>query len=391
MRIVHIITRLIVGGAQENTLLSCQGQHAAGHQVTLISGPPLGPEGSLLPSAQAGGYRVEILGPMRRAILPGKDLASYGRLVQRLRELRPDVVHTHSSKAGIIGRWAAHAAGVPAIVHTVHGLAFTASRSAIVNLGYRVAEQVTAPITSAIVCVADAMTRQSLATHVGRPWQYVTIYSGMDTQPFVQPPVAPAVVRASLGLNDSHMVVGTIARLFDLKGHDDLLELAPALCQRFPQLRFLWVGDGLLRPRFERHISQLGLHNRFILTGLVPPQRIAELANVMDLLVHPSRREGLARAVVQGQLAAKPVVAYDIDGNREGLLHGTSGFVLPPFDRRQLNDALMVLLNDVGLRQRMGQAGRQFALDRFGAATMVSALQRLYELLLSGRFRHRGS
>ena len=111
MRIVHIITRLIIGGAQENTLLSCIGQHQRGHDVTLITGPSLGPEGSLMERAHAAGFKVETLDVMRRSILPGKDLATYRALKWRLRELDPDVVHTHSSKAGIIGRWAAHGAG----------------------------------------------------------------------------------------------------------------------------------------------------------------------------------------------------------------------------------------------------------------------------------------
>src|SRR6478609_1967523 len=110
MRIVHIITRLIVGGAQENTLLSCEGQHDLGHDVTLITGPALGPEGSLMQRAEAYGYKVEVIEEMRRAILPLKDWRAYRRLIQRLREIDPDVVHTHSSKAGIIGRWAAHKA-----------------------------------------------------------------------------------------------------------------------------------------------------------------------------------------------------------------------------------------------------------------------------------------
>src|SRR3954447_24490057 len=106
MRIVHIITRLIIGGAQETTLLSCEGQHQLGHEVTLITGPPIGPEGSLMDRATSFGYRVEVIDEMRRSILPMKDFRSYRKLIKRLRELRPDVVHTHSSKAGIVGRWA---------------------------------------------------------------------------------------------------------------------------------------------------------------------------------------------------------------------------------------------------------------------------------------------
>src|SRR5438046_7514661 len=137
MRIVHVITRLIIGGAQENTLLSCEGQHARGHEVTLLIGPPIGPEGSLMERAMRGGYRVEVIDLMRRAIRPIKDFRTYRHLVRRLRELRPDVVHTHSSKAGIIGRRAAHKAKVPVIIHTIHGLAFTASTSRLANYMYK--------------------------------------------------------------------------------------------------------------------------------------------------------------------------------------------------------------------------------------------------------------
>src|SRR5688572_14523685 len=182
MRITHIITRLIIGGAQENTLLSCEGQHRRGHEVTLITGPAIGPEGSLMERAMAGGYRVEVIDEMRRAILPVKDWGTYRKLIKRLKEIRPDVVHTHSSKAGIIGRYAADRAGVGAVIHTIHGLAFTASTSAVVNGFYKFLESRAAPLTSKIVTVADAMREQSLAAGVGRAEQYVTVYSGMETE-----------------------------------------------------------------------------------------------------------------------------------------------------------------------------------------------------------------
>lgn len=387
MRIVHIITRLIVGGAQENTLLSCKGQHDRGHDVTLITGPPLGPEGSLLDRARNEGYRVEVIDDLRRAIQPLRDWRSYRGLIRRLRELKPDVVHTHSSKAGIIGRWAAHRAGVPAIIHTIHGLAFTASTSAAVNQVYRQLERIAAPITTRIVSVADEMTRRSLEAGIGRRDQYVTIYSGMETAPFISPAVPREQVREQLGLRPQHIAVGTIARLFDLKGHDDLLELAPELCGQFPELRFLWVGDGRLRERFELRMNEMGLRDRFILTGLVPPTRIPELAGAMDIVVHPSRREGLARAIVQGQLAGSPAIAYDIDGNREGLLDGRSGWLIPPFEIGQLCERLKVLLRDANLRREMGRAGRSFALQRFSAAGMIEALDCVYQEALIGARR----
>ncbi len=315
---------------------------------------------------------------MRRSILPARDLLIYRRLVRQLRELQPDVVHTHSSKAGIIGRWAARKAGVPIIVHTIHGLAFTASTRASVNSVYRFLERRAAPITTRIVCVADAMRDQSLAANIGRREQYVTVYSGMETAPFLDPPVPRNVVRGQLGIADDHVVVGTIARLFDLKGHEDLLDLAPSLCAAYPRLRFLWVGGGLLRPKFESQIEAMGLKDRFILTGLVPPARIPELTHAMDIVVHPSRREGLARALPQASLAGKPVITYDIDGAKEGVLDRETGFVLPPFRKDLLGAALRTLLEDPPLRAKMGELGRRFALSRFAVGTMVDALEAVY-------------
>jgi glycosyltransferase involved in cell wall biosynthesis len=416
MKIVHIITRLIVGGAQENTLLSCEGQHRRGHEVTLITGPAIGPEGSLMDRAQSAGYRVEIMGDMRRAISICKDYRTYKSLIGLIRDINPDIVHTHSSKAGILGRWAAHAArshcdtgfqpvrgnvegnvastadatstgrrpvsresSTPAIIHTIHGLAFTASTNAMVNHAYKLLERWTAPITDKIICVADSMRDQSLAAGVGKPSQYVTVYSGMEIAPFLNPPVDRQTIRRELGIADDQIIAGTIARLFDLKGHEDLLALAPELCRQFPKLRFMWVGDGTLRPAFERQIAEMNLKDRFILTGLVPPTRIPELANAMDIVVHPSRREGLARALPQGSLSGCPCITYDIDGAKEAVIDNQTGFVIPPFDKKKFGQAMAKLLGDAPLRQTMGAAGRAFASQRFGADVMVDALERVYQ------------
>ncbi len=375
MKIIHVITRLIVGGAQENTLLSCEGQHALGHDVTLVTGPSEGPEGSLMERARAAGYRVIVVEDMKRAILPVADWRTYRRLIAIFKEINPDVVHTHSSKAGIVGRWAAHSAAVPWVVHTIHGLAFTASTKWPVNFAYRLLEKWTAPVTDRIVCVADAMRDQSLAGGVGNPSQYVTVYSGMETAAFLHPAVPRETTRANLGFTGNQVVVGTIARLFHMKGHDDLIALAPDLCRRFPQLRFLWVGDGLLRGDFERRIADAGLTDRFVLTGLVPPERVPEFTAAMDILAHPSRREGLARALPQGQLCGCPVVTYDVDGNREGLIEGKTGYAVKAFDVPEFGRRLAELLGNAELRRTMGDAGRAFAMRRFDTSVMVAGLE----------------
>ncbi len=382
MKIVHIITRLIVGGAQENTLLSCEGQHRLGHDVTLLTGPPLGPEGSLLDRARSFGYRVEIIDAMKRSILPGQDIRTYRSLVQRLGSIQPDIVHTHSSKAGIIGRFAAHKARVPGIVHTIHGLSFTSSKHAMVNRFYRLLERKTAPLTHRIVCVATAMSRESLRYGIGRPEQYKTVFSGMEIEPFVSPRVPRPAMRQQLGLAPDDIAVATIARLFHLKGHDDLIALAPELCQANPGLKFVWIGDGILRKDFEERIARLNLSDRFIFTGLVAPERVPELIQACDILAHPSRREGLARAIPQGQLCGCPVVCYDIDGNAEGLIEGETGFAIRAFDVMHFGRAIQTLASDAAMRKRFGEKGRAFASDRFSAERMVAALESIYRDVL---------
>ena len=143
-------------------------------------------------------------------------------------------------------------------------------------------------------------------------------------------------------------------------------------------LRFVWVGDGLLRPDFESQISNLGLKDRFILTGLVPPERVPEIVNACDILAHPSRREGLARALPQGSLAGLPLVTYDIDGNAEALIEGETGYAVKPFDAETFTAHIAALSRDPELRRRMGEAGREFALSRFDAKVMVHRLEEVY-------------
>ena len=328
--------------------------------------------------ARGGGYRVEIVPELVRSVRPMTDRAAYRRLLRFFRENDCDVVHTHSSKAGIIGRFAAWEAGVPHVVHTIHGLSFTASRSRLVNAAYVRLERLAAGRCHTIVSVADAMTRASLAAGIGRAEQYVTVHSGMEIDAFLNPPRPRDEVRRELELSDDDVAVVTVARLFEMKGHDDLITHAVNLCGRLPNLKFVWVGDGSLRPHLQSQISDLGLQDRFILTGLVPPSRVPELVNACDILAHPSRREGLARALPQGQLAGLPVVTYDVDGNAEGLIDGETGYAVPAFDVPQFAARVAELAADSDLRRRMGERGRTFAASRFSTTAMVRKLEAVY-------------
>jgi glycosyltransferase involved in cell wall biosynthesis len=378
MRVTHIITRLIVGGAQENTVASVLGlRRRSGLQVELITGPTEGCEGSL-EAAFSGRTSTLLHSPhLIRAVNPWHDTLALRDLTRQLRRLKPDIVHTHSSKAGILGRLAARRAGVPIVVHTIHGPSFGAFQRAGANALFMAAERFAARHTTHFVSVAEAMTRQFLAAGIGRPEQFTRVFSGFELEPFQKAWNDPAL-RNRLGLASDDIVVGKVARLFELKGHDDLIDEAPAIVAACPRIKFLLVGDGSWRKRLEERVRSLSLERHFIFTGLVPPSEVASLVGVMDMLVHLSRREGLPRALSQALAAARPVAAYDCDGAGEVCFDGETGFLVPTGNRAKLRDAILHLANDAGLRERFGQKGQAFVRERFSVERMVSDLHALY-------------
>ncbi len=385
MHTVHIITRLIIGGAQENTLHTVDDQHHLfGDRVTLLTGPGIGPEGSLEERARQRGLDVRLIPEFRRSIHPWHDWASYRAMIRTLQELRPEIVHTHSSKAGILGRHAAFRLGIPC-VHTIHGASFHVGQHPAAHALYRWLERRAAPGTDRFISVADAMTEQYVAAGIAPREKFVTISSGFDVEPFLNPPRPPADVRREWGIEPQHVVIGKIGRLFPLKGHEYLVKAAPEICRRFPQARFLFVGDGILRAQFEQQIAAAGLTDRFIFTGLVPPQQVAELIHAMDIVVHTSVWEGLARVLPQALIAGKPVVSYDIDGAKEVVIPGGTGFLVPTQSIPPLVDAISRLVENPSLREQYGQAGRSKFTDQFRHETMTRRIREVYADVLKSR------
>jgi len=387
MRILHISTRLIVGGSQENTLLSCVGSANQGHQVALAYGPIYGPEGSLLPRAQADGRLACFEVPdLVRQVSPLRDLRCFRQLTQLIRDWKPDVVHTHSSKAGILGRAAAWRLRVPAVVHTVHGLPFHRFQSRLVHRAYVLAERFAARRCHAIVSVADSMTQQSLAEGIGRPSQYSTIRSGLDTAPFLNAHLLRAAERDRLGIGANTTVIATLGRLAELKGHDDLITaVLPLLRARGRDtLMLLWIGDGWWRKRLEQRLEYEGIRDRVIFTGLVPPDQVPALLAASDVVVHPSWREGLPRAVVQALLCARPVIAADIDGASEVCKAGETGWLVPVGDPLRLRAAIEQVTADPSHAARLAARGQSEVRSEFDGQAMVGRLLSLYRQLLEG-------
>lgn len=407
MRILHISTRLILGGSQENTILSCEGQARSGHEVHLAFGPIYGPEGSMLErvnafrTADGRGIATHEVLHLVREVSPVADWRCVGELKRLIGELKPDIVHTHSSKAGIVGRraaWSHVRAGARiGVVHTIHGPPFMpvdADAGAIkrlktrfINHVYTLAERSAARNCHVIVSVADAMTRQFLSRGIGAPSQYVTVFSGMEVERFLNPIPGESreEMRAGLGLGPTDFVIGTVARLAQHKGHDDVLNAIGDDLKCHPHWKLLWVGDGWWRERLTDRLRRMGLESQVVLTGLVPQERVPGMMRAMDVLAHPSYREGLPRTVPQSLLCGVCPVAYDVDGTGEACIDGKTGRLVQPGDVAALRAAIVQLAEHPDLRSAMASAGREMCRERFSAERMVSELERVYERALEAK------
>jgi glycosyltransferase involved in cell wall biosynthesis len=388
MRVTHIITRLVIGGAQENTVATVLGlRQKSGVEVSLISGPTSGPEGTLEPEIKKTAGLLTLVPELVRPVHPLKDFIALRKLEKILREQKPHIVHTHSGKAGILGRLAARRAGVPIIIHHIHGPSFGNFQGTSANFIFTAAEKYAAQATSHFFCSAGAMARLYLAAGIGKPEMFTRIFSGFKLEPYLNA-TNDLALRKQLGLAEEHFVIGKIARLFKLKGHADLLATFARIFPQLPQARLLFVGDGVLRGDLENQVRALGLDGKVIFTGLVPPGEVPRYAGIMDCVAHLSAREALSRALPQALAAGKPVVAYDFDGADEVCIENETGFLIRTGDVENAGQKLLQLARQPGLREQLGRHGREFVRGNFPVEKMVDDQYNVYLKLAAGRGIH---
>ncbi len=378
MKVLHIITRLILGGAQENTLATVYGLMKRGYDVTLATGPPLGPEGSLIGEARERGVKLIIIPEMRREIHPLRDAKAFVKLYRLIKNGGFAIVHTHSSKAGILGRLAAWAACTRVIVHTIHGLPFHPYQSLLLNLLYINLEKIASLPTHKIITVCDAMSEKACHERIAGRDKFTTIYSGMELDPFLGVKEKDEGLVSSLGIG-GNMVIGKIARLFPLKGQGFLIRALPDIVEAVPNAKLLLVGDGILKEHLVRLSEKLGVRDRVLFAGLVKRKDIPRFISVMDIVVHTSLREGLARVLPQAMAAGKPAVSFNLDGAGEVVLDGQTGFLVSPGDTAQLQKKIIELAKDPRMRLSFGRAGRRLVDPIFRAEYMVERICGVYE------------
>jgi glycosyltransferase involved in cell wall biosynthesis len=380
LRIAHVITRLINGGADENTVISCNQAVRSGHSVMLVHGAQTRPE--MLAAVDA---RVEIVEvhSLVRPIAPLGDTRALGDLVRTFHRYRPDVVHTHTSKAGILGRLAARAARVPVLVHGVHIVPF-------VNVGrlerhaYLTAERAVQRMTHAFIDVSPAMRDLCVSAGVGSPERHHVVPSGFDLSLFrnaTEPEDWRDVLR--LRPDDPRPPVVVMLAVFEPRKRQlECLESFPRIVAHFPEVRFVFAGDGKLRNDIEARIRTLGIERNVVLTGFHShPEQLIALADVCLLA---SAREGLPRVLMQYLAGGRPVIAADLPCLDDVLRDGVNGLVVRS-DLRDLADAVITLLDEPARRARLARGAAATELSEWDGARMGERLEAVYADVIRGR------
>ena len=383
IKIAHIITRLIIGGAQENTIFTVEGLLKEGYDVTLISGPGLGPEGSLAEKVKRKGIKLIIIPELRREINPFLDTIAFLKLYSLIKKEKYILVNTHSSKAGILGRIAAKLAHwQTTIIHTIHGLPFHPYQNKFLNFIYVNLERFCSLFTNKIICVGRVMKEKTLSAYIGKEEKFVVIYSGFAVEKYTDSQIEPLRERKKYGLKENDLVIGKIGRLFPLKGQEYLLEVLPKIKKTFPQIKLLFVGEGILHKNLEKMAESLGIRDDVVFTGLLPAGEIPKVISTFDLLCHTSLREGLPKTVAQGLAAGKPVVAFDVDGTKEIIINGKTGYLVPAKDTKKLASTILKALSNKDKSISMAREGQRLIKKLFPIEVMVNSIEKVYNNLL---------
>jgi glycosyltransferase involved in cell wall biosynthesis len=374
-RVLHIITRLIVGGAQENTLYSAEMIDKNTFDTDVLSGTQTGPEGSLIADAKRRSISLILEPYLVREINPFKDLLALLRIIKLLKKRKYHIVHTHSSKAGMLGRLAAWITRTPVIVHTIHGWSFHSFQLPMTRLLFTLAERIVSSFTDKMIAVSKKDVYKGIKEKIGVLSDYVIIRSGIDISRYQNPIKEIATLKERLGIPKNAKVVGTVTRLSPQKSPLTFIHAAYTTLKLKNDIFFVIVGDGPLRPEIEYTAAQLGISERLIMTGI--RDDVPDLLAIFDVFLLTSLWEGLPRVIPQAMAAGVPVIASRVDGNSEIIKDHHNGILVEPNDYHGISNAIVELLENPDKYQKICFEAQK-NIEEYSVVKMVAQLKNLY-------------
>ena len=383
IKVLHIITRLDKGGSAENTFLTIMGLYENGYEVSLMSGPVEEPRQDRGEQIRKQGMRYIFIPELVRTVSPLKDLKALFKIYRYLRKERFDIVHSHTSKAGLLGRLAAKLAGVPIIIHTPHGHVFFGYFGLVKTKLFIFVERMSSRLADKIIALTSREKKDHLLFNIANEDKFVVINSGVDLNKFKTLPLNEIQnFKRKLGIPENSLIVGTVGRLVPIKGPAFLIEAAKLIVPKYPSTLFIFTGDGHLKQELKKKTLEMGIEDNIIFLGW--RDDVARIISIYDILVLPSLNEGMGRVLVEAMALGKPIVASDIGGIPDLITHGKNGFLVPPKSPELLAKYIQILIEKKERRESMGQTGKKNALN-FSRESMVERITALYKELLTQR------
>ncbi|HEY7142416.1 MAG TPA: glycosyltransferase family 4 protein [Methylomirabilota bacterium] len=383
IRLLRVITRLNVGGPALHTTLLTERLFPDRYDSIVATGAVASDEADYLALFGRPGDRVVRVPALRREVHPAADVAALAALVRLMRRFRPHVVHTHTAKAGALGRLAARLTHVPVVLHTYHGHVFDGyfgPRRARVFLSV---ERALARHTDCLIAVSNAVRRDLLALGVGRAEQFRVIPPGLDLDPLLGADAMRGALREELRIPPDATLVGIVARLVHIKAHEVFLGAAARVAREAPGCRFIVIGDGERRAELEVLAARDGLATRAHFLGW--RRDLPRIYADLDIVALTSRSEGSPVALIEAMAAGRPVVATRVGGVPDVVDDGVTGRLVPPGDAAAAAGAILELLSDPKRAQTIGQAARERVAPRFSVARLLTDLDELYRALLRAK------
>ena len=375
--VLYVITKLELGGAQKQLLSLIRSLDHTKNKALLFTAK----EGLLIDEALSiDGLAIKRSAFLERPVNPPKDLLALIELYRFIKKNNIDIVHTHSSKAGILGRLAARLAGVKVILHTVHGWSFNDYQPSLKRIFFIYLERFAAKFTDKLIVVSRYDKHKGLSNRIGSEGKYAFIRYGIDYKQFA---ASDLNIREELGMKPDDLAVGTLSCFKPQKSPQDFVKLAFLINKSAPGIKFIMTGDGILRKDLKKLISKFNLQDKVILTGWRSDS--SRVLSSMDVFVLTSLWEGLPISALEAMAASKPIVVTDTGGISERIAEGQNGFLVRPRDMEKMSEKLLVLLSDKNLRKRIGQNARESLGADFTVENMVKDNVNLYENLLGGK------